>query len=167
MSNLIELTTAAQRLLSLVEDSGGELTPEIEAALNLNAHDLAIKVDGYGYLLDRIPAVAQYWKDQSDQAARVAKGLEALEARIKSHLKAGMIMGNITVLQGETVKFSISDSKPALIIDTPPPPEYMMTVTKLVPDNERIRADLGVGVEINGASLRRGVTLRQTKRRKI
>jgi len=166
--NLIELTREAQRLLSLVEDSGGEITPEIETALDVNSVSLATKVDGYGYLLDRLPALVTYWKDQRDQAARVARGLEAFEKRLKDNLKYALIEAGMLSVSGGSVKFSVSPSAAALELnESELPREYLMTVTTLVPDKERIRADLEAGVEIPGAALRRGTTLRRAKSRAV
>lgn len=166
MGSLIELAREAQHLLSLLEDSGGEITPELEYALELNRADLTTKAEAYAHLLDRIPAVATYWKQQRDQAAKVAQGLALLEERLKDHIKAGMLTMGVTKLEGESVKFSISPSKPALVVGDVPP-EYLITVTTLAPDKERIRADLEAGIEVPGAELVQGVTLRRSKRRAL
>lgn len=164
MANLIELAREAQHLLSMLEDSGGEITPELEYALEINRADLAVKADAYAHVLDRIPALVTYWKDQRDQAARVVRGLDALEERIKNRIKEGMLAMGATKLEGGSVKFSISPSKPALVIGDIPS-EYLMPVTTMVPDKERIRAELEAGATVPGAELRTGVTLRRSKRK--
>ena len=53
--NLFQLTAEQSRIEDLLEQNGGEITPEIEEALTLTAEQLPRKVDGYGALLGSSP----------------------------------------------------------------------------------------------------------------
>lgn len=156
----------AQALLSLIEDSGGELTPEIEQALAENMRDIETKVDHYAHVFDRIPGILEYWRKQREDADRVIQGLKNLESKLNSRIKEAMTQLGRTTLEGETTKFTLSKAKAALLlVESEVPQNYFTVETVIAADKERIRADLTSGIDVPGASLVPSYALRKTKKR--
>lgn len=93
-----------------LEETGGELTPEIEATWEETSESLTTKVDNYNALLIKLG-------DYSDNLAKEIKRLQALKKtadnsvkRIKDHVKDCMETFGISKLEGAYCKMSLSSS---------------------------------------------------------
>lgn len=51
MGTLYDITQDQQLIISLLEETGGELTPEIEEAMNITRSELESKAEGYGKVI--------------------------------------------------------------------------------------------------------------------
>ena len=54
MKTLYELTGIYKDLMEVVEEQGGELTPELEELLDNNEEDLEAKLESYGYVIQNL-----------------------------------------------------------------------------------------------------------------
>jgi hypothetical protein len=88
--NLYEIGTELQRLQDLLEESGGELSPELET--HLEAIDLAdsTKVQSYCHLIRNLDARAEAKRAESrrlaESSAKDVRAVDRLKARLHEHL---------------------------------------------------------------------------------
>lgn len=142
-------------------ESGGTITPEIEAMMLQNDKDLPAKVDSIQFVITRMASAAEMFKAEADRYAKVAKGLEAGQTRLKAYVKDGMIFRGITELEGQNNRFQLSNGRDRLVLDLEKLPEVYTTPTfGREPNKEAIEAALKRGEVIPGAHLEPTKTLR-------
>lgn len=109
--NLFQLTAEQSRIEDLLEQNGGEITPEIEEALTLTAEQLPRKVDGYGALLRQFAAA----ETAADAEIKRLQGLKKVAQNAQRNLKERVLYAMQTFgydkLAGDTTKFSTRSSK--------------------------------------------------------
>lgn len=146
--------------LAIIEN-GGELTPELEASLTQISLDVAESVDRTHFALDRIENAVGYWKAKAAEYKKIADSLDTAHDRMKNYIKAVMADSGKSDLVGVEVRYKLSRAKPKVVIDEDKlAPAYFKEKLTLVPEKERIKQDLELGVPVDGARLEESFTLR-------
>ena len=109
--NLYELTAEQARIEDLLEENGGEITPEIEEALTLTAEALPKKVDGYGVLIRQFAAAEAACDAEIKRLQGLKKTAQNAQKGMKDHILYAMQTFGFDKLAGETTKFSTRSSK--------------------------------------------------------
>ena len=158
---LFSLVSQANAIEQAIAEAGGELSPEIEAALANIDIAVASKVDGYNAVMDRLDALAAYWKAEADKRAKIAKSVSAASDRLNANIKAAMLkMGKDEVI-GNDVRFKLAKTKGRLVINEQElDPSFKMEIRDVVPDKERIKTALEDGFSVSGATLEPSFSLR-------
>lgn len=158
---LYSLAIQAMELSRSLLESGGEITPEIEAALEINEQSLVAKTDSYAAVLDRLEAEEGVWRERRDSCERMLRAHEGLQERIKERIKGCMLAMGRDELTGQVERLRLSKAKSKLIVDSSLPNEFYMIKTETVPDKERIRSALEAGDKVPGAALVPSFSLRR------
>lgn len=111
MSNtLYDLTGQMASIDAMLEETGGELTPELEELWQETSESLVQKVDNYNDLI-------KYNEDFSENVANRIKELQALKKtadnkvkHLKEHIKDTMTQFGIKELKGRYCKITLSHS---------------------------------------------------------
>ena len=110
METLYNLTSQMADIEAILEETGGELTPELEEAWQETSESLTTKVDNYNALLIKLG-------NYSDNLAAEIKRLQGLKKtsdnsvkRLKEHIKDVMERFGIQRLEGNFCKMSLSSS---------------------------------------------------------
>lgn len=109
--NLYELTAEQARIEDLLEENGGEITPEIEEALTLTAEALPKKVDGYGVLIRQFAAAEAACDAEIKRLQGLKKTAQNAQRGMKDRILYAMQTFGFEKLAGETTKFSTRASK--------------------------------------------------------
>ena len=109
--NLYELTAEQARIEALLEENGGEITPEIEEALTLTAEALPRKVDGYGVLIRQFAAAEAACDAEIKRLQGLKKTAVNSQKGLKDRILYAMQSFGYDKLAGETTKFSTRASK--------------------------------------------------------
>ena len=109
--NLYELTAEQARIEALLEENGGEITPEIEEALTLTAEALPRKVDGYGVLIRQFAAAEAACDAEIKRLQGLKKTAVNAQKGMKERILYAMQTFGFEKLAGETTKFSTRSSK--------------------------------------------------------
>lgn len=150
--SLYHITSEQLRINELLEESGGELTPEIEEALILNEENFLTKSEGYIESIARYKALAEAADVRLKEMQRIKKTAENIEKRLKERLLWAMTtMGRDKVEVGLR-KLSVRNTTAVTISDEASiPAEYIIVETKI--DKPRLKDALKNGAVINGAEL--------------
>ncbi|MBO7307027.1 MAG: siphovirus Gp157 family protein [Alistipes sp.] len=154
MSNmtLYHITSEQLRINELLEESGGELTPEIEEALMLNAENFEIKAEGYIESISRYKALAEAADARIKEMQRIKKTSENIEKRLKERLLQAMVVMDVDKMELGLRKLSIRNTSAVNITDEAHiPAEYIIIEQKY--DKTRIKDALKNGDVIPGAEL--------------
>lgn len=109
--NLFELTAEQARIEALLEENGGEITPEIEEALTLTAEALPKKVDSYGVIIRQFAAAEAACDAEIKRLQGLKKTAQNAQKRMKERILDAMPSFGFDRLNGETTKFSTRASK--------------------------------------------------------
>lgn len=167
LAQIMEVATTIDRE---IESTGGELSPELERALGLNADLTAQKVDATEYVIKQLDALSDHFKERAAEFMAAAKARSNLSERIRDRVKQLMLTHEKAELAGEYVRFVLSPSIPALVIEdeTQIPKEFIKTVVTEKIDNAAVKSALQTGTPVPGAHLTESFSLRSyaaTKKR--
>jgi len=174
---LYEITADLQLLLLQVEDNYGELTEELEAALDSVTGDFSTKIDQIlAFAQDQLADAVKF----AGEAARLSVRAEVLKrsaARLKEYVRGSMEAAGVKKLDTEHFGVWRQNSAPSVVIDdeTKLPADYLYgqiekpwkelsswerDAAKLRIDKKAMADALKSGKEIPGAHLHQGEHLR-------
>jgi hypothetical protein len=161
--SLLELVSRAASLEEMLIQSGGEITPELEAELAITEISLPEKIDGYSLVIDRMDSIAEFYKRKADMILKLSRAASNVSDRCKFNLKSAMQTLGTEEILGFDVKFKLVNSNPSCVIDDESIIDgaYIITETITKVDKKRLTEDLKLGIPCAGARLERGVSLRQ------
>lgn len=165
--SLSNIVFEAQKIVDLIIRSGGELSADVENVYNDLTTKFVYKVDACSYVIRKLEAEADFFKDQAKFYQKISKSVENARDRLRDGIKAGMVALGQTEIEGSLHRFVLTKTSEKLVIDEDKlSPEYMTVVHSFVPDRERILKDLKAGKTIEGAELVEGYALRDYANRK-
>jgi hypothetical protein len=114
--NLFELESARRAVIAAIEAAGGEITPEQEAALAELDDQLVQAVDRYGWVLTRLDAEAQAYRERSRALAQRARVREAIAERLRERMLGLLAAQQVDRLSGQDYQVSVRESE-AVVVD--------------------------------------------------
>jgi hypothetical protein len=115
--NLYQLTAEQARIEDLLEQNGGEMTPEIEEALTLTSEALPKKVDGYGVIIRQFAAAEAACDAEIKRLQALKKTAVNAQRNLKDRVLYAMQTFGYDKLAGETTKFSTRKSSAVEVDD--------------------------------------------------
>lgn len=149
---LYDITVEQQLLLDQLEENGGELTEELEAALALTEENFDVKAEGY------IEAIAKYRDLAANAAERIRKyqqtkkTAENIEKRLKERLLFAMQVFGENKKEVGCHRLSIRNSAKVVFDDESKVPLGYVYITR-TPDKAAILAALKGDQPVPGARL--------------
>lgn len=161
MADLQYLLHKSNEITTQLIESGGQLTSEMEDSLATIDMKTPAAVDAANFIIQRMEHEEAYWKEMAEKYSLIAKGCKTTREKMKDAIKSGMLQLGITDLEGRDVRFKVSKAKARLVVNEDYLDQnYKVTKTISEPDNEKIRADLENGLEVDGAMLIESYSLR-------
>lgn len=152
MPNTYQLSQEMLRLQDALIESDGELTPDLEEALDSLTSDLAAKIDGWRAVYRNLKADVVALKHEEDHFKRRRIAAENGAKRLSRELASIMDGMGIPRIKGSVGSASVrSASQRSLTVETKPEslPERFQKVipAQVVADNDAIRAAIAEGDE--------------------
>lgn len=168
MSTMIELVKRANNLEQMIIDSGGEITDIIAKMEEDLKTDIQNKAEDYYFFIERMKSSEEFFKIEADKYYKASNTLKNTHTRIRDLLKNAMSAIGITEIITGKMRVKLFDSRDRLEIysDSDIPQQYKIIVTSYEIDKEKLRADLEAGLEIKGARLVNGKSIRFTPSRR-
>lgn len=149
---IYSISAEQMRINELLEESGGELTPEIEEALVINEGNFLVKAEGYIESIARYKSMAQAAAERIKQLQAYKKTAENIEKRLKERLQYGMRVMERDKVEIGLHKVSLRSSTAVNITEEAHiPAEYIIVETKV--DKDAVKRALKEGIAIPGAEL--------------
>lgn len=150
---LYNISAEQQRINEMLEESGGELTPEIEEALIVNEGNFLVKAEGYIETIARYEALQDAAAERIKQLQSYKKTAENIAKRLKERLAYGMgVMGYDKADIG-LHRVSLRNTTSVDITDESRIPSAFIIV-ETRPDKKRIADALKSGELVTGAELK-------------
>lgn len=159
-TTLSNIVVAFSQIEQELIESGGELSPSLEAfTLDLTGK-LEDKIEAYHAVMERASMGASYYKAKADEYNRIAKGLAKSEDFLKQNLKAALETLELTEVKAGSVRVKLAKCPQRLVIDNEAtiPQEFVELVPKVL--TGPLKAALESGLEVQGAHLEGGTALR-------
>jgi len=159
--SLVTLMRESDRLMQSIVENAGEITPEIETEIDVNAASISLKIDKYNFILERIDKEIEFFDCKERQMKTIKKSFESTKQQIRNRIKDIMLSKGIKELIGKEYKFVLSESQPKLIVDESIlPSEYKMQVVSYESDKDLIKDAIKSGKQIIGAIFEKVYLLR-------
>lgn len=165
MASLFQLTQEEIHFIALMEDNGGELTPEIEEDLAIRRTNWEYKAEAYSKFILKLEGEADQASAEIKRIQGLKKAKEATAERLKSALLTALqVFGNEDPKTGvrryETAlaKLSTRKSQAVEITDEASLPDECFVVKREV-SKTAIKKLLEEGQELEGAGIKENVSL--------
>jgi hypothetical protein len=155
MATLFEISDEQRRLNAMLEEAEGELTPELEAALEVNQYNLEAKAEDYRNAIMMNAKDIEAAKEEKKRLDAFIKRKENANDTMKQRLKDAMLLFDTPKIQinggvGGTLSFRRSEQ--VVIDDENAVPEAFRKVTWTL-DKTAIKEAIKQGEDIEGATI--------------
>lgn len=152
--SLYHISDEQRRLNAMLEENGGEITPEIEEALAVNETNFVQKAESYGYAILHYKAVVAAVKAEKDRLDAIKKTAENAIARMEERIVAAMQQFDRPKVEADTLKLSLRRSERVVVDDEAKVPADCKTIKVEVSKTELKRhlkagEDCGAHIEEN------------------
>lgn len=159
--SLFLIVNEAMQLEQMLMESGGEITPEIEKALMVNASELSNKVDGYQHIIERFGSLAEHYKQRAEFFKTISGQCKTAADRLRDNVKSAMIDLGVDEVKGADIRYKLSNTSGSLVIEDAEmiPVEFKKEIITTEIDKKALKEALLTG-EVPGAKLEAGYSLR-------
>ena len=157
---LYGITAEMNAILSLIEEGGGELTPELEQALAINEDQFVSKAEDYGHAILNLKAMAGAAKAEKERLASLQKFYENAQKRLTDALSNAMQLFGQDKVENATMRLSLRHTTATEVDDLDAiPMEFKTTKVEVVADKTAIKKAIQQGEDVPGAHLVENVSL--------
>lgn len=114
---LYQISEDQRRLNAMLEETGGELTPELEEALAITEQNFVTKAENYGKAILHYKQMVAAAKAETDRIKAIQKTCENAIARMEERLRDAMILFDKPKVEMATLKLSLRKSERVVIDD--------------------------------------------------
>lgn len=151
--SLFHITEERKSIESIVEEMAGELTPEMEQALQINKDELSQKGESYILILEKMHAAIEFNKRYKEKAESNIKRIEKAMERLKNNLYvAAEAFGEF---EAGIHKVGLKKNPPAVEIvdESKIDPRFKKVAVTESWDKTEIKKAIKAGEKIEGAEL--------------
>ena len=103
--------------MAMLEETGGELTPELDEALAITEQNFVSKAENYGKAILHYKQLVAAAKAETDRIKAIQKTCENAIARMEERLRDAMILFDKPKVEMATLKLSLRKSERVVIDD--------------------------------------------------
>jgi hypothetical protein len=154
VKSLYSITEEHLNLLALIDENEGEITPEIEAMMQINEHDLQVKSQSYAHLIHRLEDEEEAAGKYLERINKYISQRKRLRENIRARLSEALLLYGVEKIETPEVKISFRKSE---IVDIQHedliPAEYIETKVTQSPSKTKIKEAIKEGLSVPGAAL--------------
>jgi len=152
--SLYEIEKSQLEVVEQLIENGGELTPEIEELLKLNAENLTTKGTNYGFLIKQLTGECSIIDSEIDRLDALKKSRTKSIEKLKNNLSVAMQVFGVDKIESPVLKISFRASESVEIDDVDSiPAKFMVTKTTTAPDKIAIKTAIKAGELTIGAHI--------------
>ena len=154
MSSLMNLSGEWRELLMMAEDPDVDEETLMDTMEAING-EIKIKAGGYVAVTRHLEGRADMYEKEAKRLLDAAKAYRNNSKRITERLKYAMVQMDMPVIESDycTIKIVNNGGVQPLKITGTVPKNYLKEKVEWVNDTDKIRKDLGAGVELSFAHL--------------
>ena len=157
--SLYQITADQLELFNQIDELEGELTPELEESIKINADNFETKARGYIWMIKKLESDNVTISHELERLQRIEKRNDKLIDRLKESMKMALeIFGESKKI--DTFTLSLRKSKSVEIIDAELIPEaYRVVKTTETINKTEIKKAIERGVNVAGATIKENQNL--------
>lgn len=157
---LYGITAEMNAILALIEEGGGELTPELEQALAITEEQFTVKAEDYGHAILNLKSMAAAAKSEKDRLANLQKFYENAQKRLENALTQAMQALDHPKVENGSMRLSLRHTTATEVDDLEAlPAEFKTVKVEQVADKTAIKKAFQEGQAVTGAHLVENVSL--------
>lgn len=164
MNYLQQALQHADKIEQMLIESGGEITPEIQAEISINPKTITELVDTKYLSIERLDSSIDFFEKKENEFKALRLSLENAKKFINESIKQYMIDNDKKELAGSEYVFKLSSGKPKVnVVNEDKVPEvYKKQKIETTVDKIQIFEDLKKGLPVDGCVLEESYTLRKS-----
>ena len=153
--NIYKIQHEYQLLVNELIENGGELTPELELALQINKDNFHSKSENFAYVTKQFDAEMDIIDNEIKRLQQAKKSREKTIQRLKDTIELAMLTFDIDKIETPLIKISFRKSESVEVSDVNELPNEFKTI-KLTEtaDKLKIKDALKSGMFISGCSIK-------------
>lgn len=156
--NLFQITADQRLLIEALEETGGEITPEIEAAMAITAENFERKAEAYSATIAECKATEAAIADELRRLTAYRKTMQNIQARMRERLTEAMKVFEVQKMTAGTYRLSLRRSTAVAITDEEAIPDSFFEYEPKLKRDE-LRKALLEGAQIEGAQIEEKTTI--------
>ena len=153
--NIFNIQHEYQLLVNELIENGGEITPEIELALQINKDNFHSKSESYAFITRQFDGEMDIIDNEIKRLQQAKKSREKTIQRLKDTIELAMLTFEVDKIETPLIKISFRNSESVEVSDVNDLPNEFKTI-KLTEtaDKLKIKDALKSGVFISGCSIK-------------
>ena len=153
--NIFNIQSEYQQLVNQLIENGGELTPELELALQINKDNFHSKSENYGYITKQFDGEIDIIDNEIKRLQQAKKSREKTIERLKATIEMAMNTFDIDKIETPLIKISFRKSESVEVTDVNElPNEFKVIKLTETADKLKIKDALKSGIFIEGCSIK-------------
>jgi hypothetical protein len=153
--NIYNIQSEYQQLVNQLIENGGEITPELELALQINKDNFHSKSENYGYITKQFDGEIDIIDNEIKRLQQAKKSREKTIQRLKDTIELAMITFDIDKIETPLIKISFRKSESVEVTDVNElPNEFKVIKVTESADKLKIKDALKSGMFIEGCSIK-------------
>ena len=153
--NIYNIQSEYQQLVNQLIENGGEITPELELALQINKDNFHSKSENYGYITKQFDGEIDIIDNEIKRLQQAKKSREKTIQRLKYTIELAMITFDIDKIETPLIKISFRKSESVEVTDVNElPNEFKVIKVTESADKLKIKDALKSGMFIEGCSIK-------------
>ena len=153
--NIYNIQSEYQQLVNQLIENGGEITPELELALQINKDNFHSKSENYGYITKQFDGEMDIIDNEIKRLQQAKKSREKTIERLKATIELAMNTFDIDKIETPLIKISFRKSESVEVSDVNElPNEFKVIKLTESADKLKIKDALKSGMLIEGCSIK-------------
>jgi hypothetical protein len=153
--NIFKIQSEYQQIVTQLIENGGELTPELELAMQITKDNFHSKSESYGYCIREINYNKEIIEKEIERLQKLNKSCNKTIDRLKANIEMAMITFEVDKIETPLIKISFRKSESVEVEDVNQlPNEYKVIKVTEAADKFKIKDAIKAGIEIIGCYLK-------------
>lgn len=150
--NIYEIDKELQSIIAELEESGGDLSPELAEKLAINDENFQEKITSYLHVIANVKSESDGLSSEIKRLQERKKSNDNTVARLKETIQRSMQLRDLDKMEAGTFKLSLRSSVAVQIEDADHLPSDYMRL-KAEPNKTATKKAIDAGQEVQGARL--------------
>lgn len=153
--NIFKIQSEYQQLVNQLIENGGEITPELELALQINKDNFHSKSENYGYITKQFDGEIDIIDNEIKRLQQAKRSREKTIERLKDTIELAMLTFDIDKIETPLIKISFRKSESVEVENVNElPNEFKVIKLTESADKLKIKDALKSGMFISGCSIK-------------
>ena len=153
--NIFNIQFEYQQLFNELIENGGEITPELELALQINKDNFHSKSENYAYITKQFDGEIDIIDNEIKRLQQAKKTREKAIDRLKDNIEHAMDLFEVDKIETPLIKISFRKSESVEVTDVNElPNEYKVIKLTETADKLKIKDAIKSGMFIEGCSIK-------------